>query len=581
MSKAGRTSGYSLILLLFFALFMGSVVQVRGEGASPIVEVHREVEVIEGGLVVINDTFEVSPPPNVTSLEVREFFMGLPPPFPGYTDYHAFYRLYNGTWISLASTLSESEEGVRGFRVILPTPVTLGEGETLVLRGILLLSRVVRIYEQQMYAYFPLYPSLPLNISTCEVEIRLPRGAILIAVDPAVFSNSTQNLVYVLRHSRTSIPPLQKTVVNLLYQAGASSNTIVECEHLKRVMEVKPPSRVEIRDTYTLLNLGPTFHYYNPLIVKIHLNSSNARARDDLGLLSTNSLTKEGCIELHVRPRIPIRTGERWIFTVEYSLPLERCVEKGGGGNFLLNYVFLSNFSFTIRHLEVEVDLPEGGGYVTSTPTGEVSKTGPFRYAVHYAMENATILDDLGFQLAYRYNPLWMTFRPTLWASILVLVAIVAQQALRLRRPEERKIPEDRLLLREFVELYEEKLALSVELERLEEEIDSRRISRSEYNKRRRVIESRSSRVERRLRGVKGKIRQTMPQLEEVLREIEVAEVEIASEQGNLRELQARLRARRISRGAYRHLRREYLRRIRRARSRIERTVLSLRERVS
>jgi len=193
-------------------------------------------------------------------------------------------------------------------------------------------------------------------------------------------------------------------------------------------------------------------------------------------------------------------------------------------------------------------------------------------------MENATVLEDLGFHLIYTYNPLWTAFRPTLWSSLLVLVGVGTYQLLRSRKPRERGISEGRLSLRRFIELHEEKLALSAEEEKLEESMDERRISRSEFNRRKETLDSRMANVESSLRSIKDRIRQQAPQFEKTLREIDAAEAEVKTERTHLRELETRLRGRSISRDAYRRLRQEYLGRIKRARSRIEKVIISLRE---
>jgi hypothetical protein len=563
---------------------MGVFIQVHGEEASPLVEVRHEVEVREGGLIIVNDTFILSTPPNVTFIDVANFFVGFSSNFIDHMNYHALYQWNDNNWIALTG-LEEEVNGTQGFRVTLPTVVRLEGDKTLTLRGVFLFSEVVQFYtetaypyEQGMIAAFPLYPSLPLNMSNCEVEVRLPKGAVLTGVDPNVFSNSSVDGTYILSHNQSSLPSFQMEGAALTYSVGTSSNLIVRCKNLQRTIDLASISRIRILDTYTFLNLGSELTYYS---VKIPLNSFDIVARDYLERLifTSTRVENEGYIKLDVLPMRSIGTGEGWIFIVEYSLPFNVYVHGNMGSEFRLNYFLLSNFSFTVRDLEVMVILPEGGGYRSSTPeSSTVQKVGPFTEEVSYRMENATVLDDLSLHLGYTYNLLWTTFRPTLWTSLLVLVVVGAYQLLRSRKPREREVSESRLSLRRFIELHEEKLALSAEEEKLEESMDERRISRSEFNRRKETLTSRMSNIENSLKGVKDKIRQGAPQFEKVLREIDTAEAEVKTERTNLRELEARLRGRTISRDAYRRLRQEYLSRIRRARSRIERAILSLRE---
>ena len=579
-----KALGSSLVFIIFLALSMGVFIQVHGEEASPLVQVRHEVEVKEGGLMIVNDTFTLSTPPNVSFVDVASFFVGFPSNFTDHMDYHAFYQWNANNWIALAA-LEDEANGTRGFRVTLPNAVRLEEDKTLILRGVFLFSETVLFYSETSYPYkqgmiaaFPLYPSLPINISFCKVEVRLPKGAVLTSVDPKVFSNTSIGEAYILSHNQSSLPPFQTAGAALTYSAGTSSTFIVRCKNLQRTIDLTSLSRIKILDAYTLLNLGPQLTYYS---VKIPLNAFDLGARDYLErlIISSTRLEEEDYINLDVIPMSSIGTGEGWIFTVEYSLPFNGYVNQSAGSEFHLNYFLLSNFSFTVRHLEVTVILPEGGEYHLSMPSSNtMRKVGPFAQEICYRMENTTILDDLSLHLTYTYNPLWTTFRPTLWSSLLVLVGVGTYQLLRSRKPRERGISEGRLSLRRFIELHEEKLALSAEEEKLEESMDERRISRSEFNRRKETLDSRMANVESSLRSIKDRIRQQAPQFEKTLREIDAAEAEVKTERTHLRELETRLRGRSISRDAYRRLRQEYLGRIKRARSRIEKVIISLRE---
>jgi len=573
-----KVLSYSLAFVLLLSLSTGAFIQVQSEESQPQVNVHRLVEIREGALIIVNDTFTLSRPPNTAFVDVATFFIGLSSVFADYVDYRAFYLWYNDRWVPLAGSAVIGGNGTRGFRLILPNPVRLEGSKVLTLRSVFLLSETVYVYGQGIIVNFPLYPSLSINISTCEIEVRLPKGAAPTNIETEIFSSSAIDGTYILSHSQVALAPFQTKEATIVYSAGTSSNLIVRCEKLQRIINLTPPSKMKIQDTYTLFNLGSGLTSY---VVKIPMNSFDIDVEDYLGKLTFDSETveKEGYVKVGVVPRISIRTNERWIFRLEYSLPLKRYVETGTGDILNLKYLFLSNFSFTVRQLEVTVILPEGGEYSASTPTpNTMKKVSPFIQEVFYKRENATILDNLSFHLTYTYNYLWTAFRPTLWSILLVLGAVGTYQILRSRKQKELEVSEDRLPLRRFVELYEEKLTLSAEGDKLDEDIDERRISRSDYNKKRETLDSRISKVESLLKALKDRIKQETPQFEKVVREIEITEVEIETEKTNLRELETRLRSRGITRDAYRRLRQEYLGRIRRARSRIGRAILTLRE---
>jgi len=565
----------SLILVLLLTVVSLAFSPSNADQTSPVVDVQSSIEIKEGGIVLVNETLTLLNPKDTS--KIQDLFVGFPSPFADFLDYHAFYQSTNGTWITLTSKYEEVLNGtIEGFRVTLLNPVDLSASQNLSLRAIFLFSKMVSPFGQELAAGFPLYPSVPLTISTFTVEAKLPKGGVLSSASPLIFSNSTVDGTYVLNHAATSLTPYQNRTAVVSYTPGGSSNIILECQSAQRTIDLSS-SEIIIQDAYTLVDLGPTLYYYS---LQIPSDAFEIKAEDALSLLTIYTEKNEtwDYTIVHVKPKTYVQTSERWTFSLQYSLPYRNYVKTAD--NISLSYSMRSNVSFTIRNLSMRIILPEGGEYLSSTPQAyDVKKTGMFAQEIYFARNNATFLDDPQLQVTYKYNPVWKAFRPTIWSSCIVLAVVATYGLLRFRRkPEEAAISEDQALLQRFIDLYEERLTLSADQEKLEDDVENKRIGRSEYNRRIEDIRTRSSRTMVQLNGMKDRIKQKMPQYEAMLKETEVAEVEIETERTNLRELGGRLRNRRISRDAYLRLRGEYAKRIDRARSRIERAILSLRE---
>lgn len=352
----------------------------------------------------------------------------------------------------------------------------------------------------------------------------------------------------------------------------------MDCRIVERSVDLSSPEIV-VKDTYTLLNRGALIYYYT---LQVPPDAFNIRAYDSLSILTIFTETNEtwGYTLVHLGPKSYVQTDQSWIFTVQYSLPFRDYV--AASDNYSLSFSMLSNVSFTARTLSVEITLPEGAEYLGSTPqANSVKKVGTFGQEVDFERSNVTFLDDLGLQVTYKYNTVWEAFRPTLWSSLVVLAVVGTYGTLRLRRKTEGgEVSQSQATLRNFIELYEERLSLSREEEKLDDDLEARRIGRSEYNRHMEECRTKSSGVLAQLKGLKDRIARDMPQYGMLMNETEAAEVEMEVERTNLRELETRLRNRRVSRDAYVRLRDEYIRRMGRARARIERAIVSLREKI-
>ena len=248
--------------------------------------------------------------------------------------------------------------------------------------------------------------------------------------------------------------------------------------------------------------------------------------------------------------------GDRWGFTVSYTVPRGEHVTTTGGVSTL---TYPNNdFPFYARELVAVVTRPE---------TESLS----LEYGALLRTERPEIVADLPSA------SIMPTVRPV--AILLVAaVAIGASMILRRREPpkEKKVIKVEAPKLSDFVVQSREHIALLREVESLEQELEEGKIGRDQFEQRTAGVNRRLVELTRSLRQLGRTLESEDPDLVERLREIRGAEGELERISQDMRNLDVRLRARRVSRKDYERRRRERLRRRSQAIKRIERALESL-----
>jgi chromosome segregation ATPase len=162
-------------------------------------------------------------------------------------------------------------------------------------------------------------------------------------------------------------------------------------------------------------------------------------------------------------------------------------------------------------------------------------------------------------------------------------VTIVGIIALLWRAPKPTPVPVSPIApesLRSFVDTYERKANAMRELEILEQQVRKRKISRRRYKVRKKALDGRLSVFSKDLTELKEEMRKASSRYASTMRQIEVAETELEETEAAMRRIELRYRRREISKGTYRKLMDEYIRRKERAETTIDGVLLRLREEI-
>jgi hypothetical protein len=266
-----------------------------------------------------------------------------------------------------------------------------------------------------------------------------------------------------------------------------------------------------------------------------------------------------------------------------------------GTNNFNVTFPLFRNVNYYIEWASVTFVLPEGArisSFETTLIGSECNiARGVFQETITMNRGNISLLgsglpSENVLRVMYEYNPLWLSFRSTLWMWALAIVGCTV--AVVWKRPKasahvtvpavaRRLRPE---FLKSFVDAYEEKRKATLELESLENRVQKGKIPRRRYKVQRKTLETRVSTLSRNLADLKEKMRAAGGQYGELMRQLEIAETEINEVEANIKSIEARHSRGELSLEAHRKLLSDYQRRKEGAGTTINGILLRLREEI-
>jgi hypothetical protein len=285
---------------------------------------------------------------------------------------------------------------------------------------------------------------------------------------------------------------------------------------------------------------------------------------------------------------LKVESGKSSRFFVKYSLP-GNLVTHESTDVFSLRLPLFEYENYYVDQVSVTVALPEGARIkvVENNLTSGISSIGKgvYQETVSLTQNGVVILDKVGLVVSYEYNPLWASFRPTMWVWAVAVVGsvIVAVATLRPKGPSRVSTSPAALrfgpeYFRSFVDAYEEKKRIDSELESLEARVEKGRIPRRRYKVMRRTLEARLSGVSRNLTGFKERMRAAGGQYSGLMLQLEVAEAEISEVRANIKNAETLLNRGELSLEAYRNRLADYQRKREKAETTINGILLRLRE---
>ena len=558
---------FATVMLLSFSF---KIRTVDAQAGYSIDHVSHTIEIMYNGYVNLNDTVTL----NITGQAPDSFLVGFPQKYGSYVLEATAFSNSSFFDVSLDESL-ENHVGFYAVKVAFPLGAPQEFTVSFVLSNSLLQQDASNA---SLYTLdFPAYPALTEVAAMCNVSFALPSEASFVSGTVSGLTYGTENL------QAFTYSPASLTIL-----VPDNQIQLVSVDQLMREVSVNEFGEVDATDSYVITNLA-----FSPLSVfefVLPPNATKPIAEDQFGrTMAAPTQTSVSLNRYKVNLTLQVEINSSTRFSVKYVLP-SYLLTQGGGNDFDLALPFFQNVDYYVLQASVTFTLPEGAT-VLNPPSNLTRSTysvarNVFQEQVTINMQGITHLDNVNVGVEYWYNPLWLSFRPTIWIWFLSIVGcvvlvvwrmpkaaasvVVPSAALRLR-------PES---LRSFVDMYEEKMKTMVEMDALEVSVQKSRIPRRRYKVRRRMLETRLSTLSRSLEEARERMRGAGSHYVDLMRQLEIAETDIKEAETNVRSIETRHNRGELSLEAYRKLLADYERRKENAETAINGILIRLREEI-
>ncbi|MGB9959414.1 MAG: hypothetical protein ACPLKQ_02700 [Candidatus Bathyarchaeales archaeon] len=558
------------LILLSSIFYVKRVEAEEASSAYSIEWVNHRVEVMGNGYILVNDTIKIS------GTASGGFLIGLPYQYGSLVMRCAAYNAANPSqkYSVTANVPLGNRVGFYGFKVDFSQQETPHAFTVIFVLSNSLITQNAQ--NTSLYTLsFPAYPAFITSASVCNCSVVLPKNA--------QYLNGT---VAGLNYSKTSLQSFAYEPANVTFMLTGNDIQSLIVERLRREIRLDGVGDIEVSDNYYVKNISPK--EITSVNVVLPPNASAVTSEDEFGRKAGTSPTlvdaETNCYQVSLV--LPLESGQSTIFVVKYNLPRAVYIKQNGSAEIEFALLNFQHLNYYIGQTCVTLVLPEGAKILTVSYDGGdyTILRDVFQEQVSVSGQGVFFLDAFTLEIVYQYNPLWLSFRPTLWIWALatfgcIIVAIVK----RPKAPAPVIAPTVAVhfspeIIRSFVSAYEEKREIILEMASLEAGLRRGRIPRRRYKVQRKTLETRLATLSRTLDDLKQKLRAAGGRYADLMRQLEVAEAEISEVEANIHSIEVRHRRGELSLEAYRKLLGDYERRKANAETKISGILMRLRE---
>jgi hypothetical protein len=568
---------FSVLILALATFCIKDVKAADTEDAYTIDWVNHRVEVIYNGYIVINDTIKVN------GATPNSFLAGFPYKYGLSILKCIAYDANNPTnkyQVTLKMPL-ENRSGFYGVKIDFSQEIPQVFTVVFVLSSDLLTQNAQNLNRYTLD--FPAYPSLTKQANICNVSLVLPEGA------ENVIVKSEDKTVNASSYYKENLPAFTYLPATATFSLADDKMQLVDITAMEREIRIIGLEEIECLDSYYIKSRA--LEEISFIDIVLPHNASNPTAHDQFGRkIAELELIDETTNRYRVNFTLPLESyNSTTKFTVEYYLPNEVYIKKEGAKNFKFTFALFEHINYYIEQASITFVLPEGAKISSENVSisGSYGITnGVFQETITINKRHVFFLDNFTIEIAYECDPLWVSFRPTLWIWALATVgcAIIAAWK-RPKAPVPVTMPTVAVrlspqLIKSFVDAYEEKKKVILELKSLEVGVRKGRVPRRRYKVQRKILETRLNTLSRNLDDLRGKLQAIGGRYTDLMRQLEVAETEINEVEANIESIETRHRKGDLSLEAYRKLLTDYERRKEKAETTINGILVRLREEI-
>jgi hypothetical protein len=561
-----------VVIILPFCLDIGTA-SAQAPGYT-IQRVDHRVEVLYSGHIVIRDTIQIA------GQFTGVFWIGFPKKYGSNVLKGMAYAANN----TLPMSLGVPYEGQSGFY---GANINFSQGSSQVFTVIFILSNDLVSYDSYSNVFsvdFPAYPSISKEAASVDVTLIFPDGAtsVTITKDDGTVETNTY---------------AKNNLAAFTYSPATANHTgalpIIDITKLDRMITISPAGDVVSSDSYRIINKSPSA--LSSLEISLPLAASDVVGRDEFGrTLVTEVLTSINIQVLNATFISTLNGGESTSVAIQYTLPI---ASPEQATHFVLDFDLFPNFDYYIDSASVTIIPPEGARFLTP----QLSSIDPslslnreiFQETLSINRQGVSYLDfvypsENVSQIAYDYNPLWLSFRPTVWVWALTVIGCIIVAFLRRPKaaaPLRIVVPKLTIGLspdqvRTFTDAYEEKSRITSELKSLDTRAQKGKIPRRRYKVQRRTLEVRFEALSKEIAELKALFRSAGGNYAALIRQLDAAETELNETETSNRSVEAGYRRGELSLEEYKKSISDYQRRKEKAETTINGILLRLREEI-
>jgi len=342
-----------------------------------------------------------------------------------------------------------------------------------------------------------------------------------------------------------------------------------------RTITLAQTGSIQVTDFYDITNKG---HDLASIALPIPKNVQSAVASDIIPSFETlaPSTAPDGTTAVTFVPRFtPLKSGGSFSTRIAYSLPTQSYLTSKGLGRFELSFRLLDNVKFFEPVLQAKILTPVG--FRLDSLNGQTFTISGNQML--FEVSAVTPMSNLSFTMDYQLDPFWASLSALGWAGLAVgsIAAIVlAVGATGTAGVAVSGAPSE--LIGRFVELYDEKSAMRLEAEKMDEDLSRGALNRHEYKRRRRVIDLRIAELDKTLAPIKDQLTKANPRYQDMIKRLERAEADIQVVRTTSADLRNQYRSGRIARELYESLISDLAKRKEKAQQTMDTIAINLRE---
>jgi len=569
-----------LLISISISIFLCFIPQTYGytQQNIKIIYIHRNFSISRNGIIQISDNYEVK---NIGTDPVNFIYIGLDETFYSKISYLSCIDS-NGHKMDL-NRIPSSGNGFEQWILLFLTPLsplkTINFSITMEFIDIMSISSNKRLNIQ-----FSKYPASPYTIQKYDVDIYSPSDSTI--NNPYTGQDATPP---VTAPTEENLTPWQDTKLNfhITFTTGTPMQGFVS---ILRIIDLNHLGYIQVQEKHSVRNIGPIgMDALNNPKFSLPNNAKNIKIYDNFSVLSfSEKLSGQyNNITISLPPdRYAPRVGETFTYYVNYILPIEDFVSFNGDIVYLRIDLLFGEFNSQIYHYVSKLILPTGSSIISFSSGNSkiILDNDDGKPILKFDDYKITYRDSANINVVYNsIGAYWyLLVHPLIISLIISLIAtayVIVKRGLPYTRVEiKRKTVVSPSALREFSILYEQKIAVLIEMDKLDNDFQRRKLRSREYRKLHKTAEKNLLELDKSLEELKPEFRNVGGRYKEIVDKLEILEGEKTTIKDSLMRLQAKYKRKQIKPIAYRKLNEDFQNRLKKIKSNMEKLVQELRD---